>query len=153
MDEIMRSMAELAVSLSVSLVSIAVPDLSAEAPAFSLRVGVWGPGASAVDWSTVPGSGTYCADVMRTSVQISIASTRVEKRTQTRALTGIEGMCAYLGTPVPAVTGGAIGTLAVHNCNERIWSRQNRQDLHRTAHTIGLILAPPALREQSARGR
>ena len=134
--------------LNVPYTMFAVPDLSAGAPAGALRLGVYSKGLTKLQWTTVPGAGTYCSKVMRERRQITVVSCPHDTLSAFSDALKTEPMTAYLGTPIPAITGGAIGALSVLHSGPRIWSKENRRDATSIAQWLGRELAPPDMRDQ-----
>lgn len=136
--------------LNAPYTMFAVPDLSTGAPAGALRLGVYCQGAKNLQWITIPGAGTYCRQVMRERRQIAEVSCAPQTLPDSRNLQQSEPLTAYLGNPIPAVTGGAIGALAALHPGPRIWSEDNRRDVTLIAQWFGRELAPPELRDRQA---
>lgn len=136
--------------LNVPYTMFAVPDLSAGAPVGALQLGVYSKGHTGLQWITVPGAGTYCSQVMRERRQITLVSSPLGTFSAFSDALKTEPLTAYLGTPIPAMTGGAIGALSVLHSGPRIWSEENRMDATSIAQWLGRELAPPGMQEQQA---
>lgn len=132
--------------LDVPIVTVAIPDLSAGTPAGNLQMCVMCRAQSEPEWLSLPGAGSYCARVMREARSLSVSSTRLDRLSRASDLLRAEEAFAYYGTPIPALTGGAIGTFAALSSPARFWSQDKQGIAADLARQIGFKLAPPNMR-------
>lgn len=133
--------------LDVPRISLALPDISEDTPPGTLRIGSMLRDMRELEWRELPAEGTYCARVMKEAQSLAVTSVQHSDLSKSGVLMEQDEIVSYLGAPVPAVTGGAVGTLSALHVGARIWSRQDRVDLEHFAHWVGLKIAPTDVAE------
>lgn len=131
--------------LQTHFLSISIPDFSPEALPNALCVGVYKNETRETNWVSLPREGSFCAGVMREAKLLSVQRMGSQEEKRICDLMQEDSAFAYLGAPIPAITGGAIGTLAALHKGARIWSHQNEGDLTEIAAEIGLELVPAGM--------
>ncbi|MBT8155310.1 GAF domain-containing protein [Epibacterium ulvae] len=147
MDKTTELLSVAATKLQANYVTVSIPDLSPEALPMSLRIGIFATQSGDLRWVSIPGAGTFCARVMRESSPLTVSCLSESEQQEACTLLQDTGPFAYLGVPIPAVTGGSIGTLAAQYKGERVWSQANADDAEHTARQIGFEMLPLAMRD------
>ncbi len=133
--------------LHADYVTVSVPDFAPEALPMSLRIGIFSAETGVLRWVSLPASGTFCARVMRESSPLFVSCLSEAEQQVACGLLQDTGPFAYLGVPIPAVTGGSIGTLAAICKGERAWSKADADDAEHIAGKIGFEMLPPEMRD------
>ena len=123
--------------LSGDAATLAIPD----ACRTELGLSVLLAGSDEVDHVDVKAGGTCCDTVIAEGRVVAVMAANLCCACFTCSFMKAEEMSGYLGAPVPSDSGGPLAALAVHTADERIWSKQELDEIRQ----IG-IMASETLR-------